>query len=100
MLQNSEYAVKFFDLDSTIIHFHILHLTPWRHNRWFKLSRYHRTPSVSPGELEGNLRGTPQSLLLCFMRKMFQWQPENRASAKELLADAWLKSSQFNVGFG
>jgi serine/threonine protein kinase len=28
---------------------------------------------------------------LAFIRKMLQWHPEDRASAKELLEDAWLK---------
>lgn len=49
--------------------------------------------SISLEKLDGNLQGTQQSLFLCFMRKMLQWQPENRASAKELLADPWLKSN-------
>lgn len=44
-------------------------------------------------KLEDNLRDTEQILFLCFMRKMLQWQPEDRASAKELLADPWLKST-------
>ncbi|KAL4915476.1 hypothetical protein BDW62DRAFT_219381 [Aspergillus aurantiobrunneus] len=35
-------------------------------------------------KLEENLRHSQQSLFLCFMRKTLRWQPENRASAKEL----------------
>ncbi|KAJ5900246.1 protein kinase [Penicillium subrubescens] len=73
MLQNSEYAMKFFDHDGN----------------WIGTAEI---PSISLEKLEGNLRDTQQSLFLCFMRKMLQWKPENRASAKELLADPWLKS--------
>lgn len=96
MLPNSEYAMKFFDLDGTIIHFisSLLHYggtTDGSNSGNWKGTA--EIPSVSLEELEGNLRGTPQSLFLSFMQKMFQWQPENRASAKELLADPWLRST-------
>ncbi|KAF3385025.1 hypothetical protein F1880_001841 [Penicillium rolfsii] len=74
MLQNSEYAMKFIDRDG----------------HWIGTAEI---PSISLEKLEGNLQGTQQSLFLRFMRKMLQWQPENRASAKELLADPWLKSN-------
>ncbi|KAJ5948102.1 protein kinase [Penicillium verhagenii] len=74
MLQNSEYAHNFFDSDGN-----------WRGNA--------KIPSISFETLEGNLRDTRQRSFLCFMRKMLQWKPEDRDSAKELLADPWLKSS-------
>lgn len=74
MLQNSEYASNFFDRDGN-----------WRGNA--------EIPSISLEILEGNLRDTRQRSFLCFMRKMLQWQPEDRDSAKELLADPWLKST-------
>ncbi|KAJ5909550.1 protein kinase [Penicillium tannophilum] len=70
MLQNSEYAMKFFDSDGAA-----------------------DIPSVSLENLEKNLQDTQKSLFLCFMRKMLQWKPENRSSAKELLADPWLRST-------
>ncbi|KAJ5715761.1 protein kinase [Penicillium malachiteum] len=73
MLQGSEYAAKFFDSDGN-----------WRSAA--------EIPCTSLEKLERNLQGTQQSSFLCFMRKMLQWQPENRASAKELLADPWLRS--------
>ncbi|KAL3462503.1 protein kinase [Aspergillus heterothallicus] len=76
ILQNSEYAMKFFDSDG----------------HWIGTAEI---PSISLEKLEGNLQGAQQSLFLCFMRKMLQWQPENRASAKELLADPWLKLSKY-----
>ncbi|PIG85343.1 serine/threonine protein kinase [Aspergillus arachidicola] len=74
MLRNSEYAMKFFDNDGN----------------WIGSAEI---PSISIETLENNLRDTQQSLFLCFMRKMLQWQPEDRASAKELLADPWLNST-------
>jgi hypothetical protein len=49
-------------------------------------------PSLTLEQLEGNLHGTQQKLFLEFMRKMLQWRPEERASAKGLLSDPWLKS--------
>ncbi|KAJ6024953.1 serine/threonine protein kinase [Penicillium herquei] len=73
MLQASEYAVKFFNSDGD-----------WKGAA--------EIPCTSLEKLERNLQGTQQISFLCFMRKMLQWQPKNRASAKELLADPWLKS--------
>ncbi|PLB44857.1 protein kinase [Aspergillus steynii IBT 23096] len=73
MLRDSEYAMKFFDSDGN----------------WIGIAE---VLSVSLETLEASLRGTQQSLFLCFMRKMLQWQPGNRTSAKELLADPWLRS--------
>ncbi|KAE8408655.1 protein kinase [Aspergillus pseudonomiae] len=72
-LQKSEYANDFFDSDGN-----------WKGNA--------EIPSISLETLEGNLRHTQQTSFLCFMRKMLQWKPEDRASAKELLADPWLQS--------
>ncbi|KAE8152754.1 protein kinase [Aspergillus avenaceus] len=73
MLKNSEYATNFFDSDGN-----------WIGNA--------EIPSISLEKLEGNLQDTQQSLFLCFLRKMLRWLPEDRATAKELLADPWLKS--------
>ncbi|KAI9037188.1 uncharacterized protein KD926_000761 [Aspergillus affinis] len=68
MLHNSEYAMKFFDPDGN----------------WIDTAEI---PSMSLEKLEENLENTQQNLFPCFMREMLQWQPEDRASAKELLAD-------------
>ncbi|PWY83804.1 protein kinase [Aspergillus sclerotioniger CBS 115572] len=65
MLRRSEYAREFFDTEGS-----------WKHAT----------------EIPSNLRGTHQEQFLCFLRKMLQWRPKNRASAKELLSDPWLKS--------
>ncbi|KAL3482821.1 kinase-like domain-containing protein [Aspergillus germanicus] len=42
-------------------------------------------PTTPPDRLKANLQGEKQALFLRFMRKMVQWRPEDRASAKELL---------------
>ncbi|RDW61134.1 putative Serine protein kinase [Aspergillus mulundensis] len=73
-LRKSEYARKFFDDEGN----------------WTGIAE---VPSRHLEKLEGNLRDSSQTLFLGFMRKMLQWEPENRASAKELLADPWLKST-------
>ncbi|OOF98767.1 hypothetical protein ASPCADRAFT_162455 [Aspergillus carbonarius ITEM 5010] len=74
MLRHSEYTGEFFDAKGN-----------WKHAT--------KIPSVSLEKLEGNLRGASQDLFLCFLRRMLQWRPEDRASAKELLSDPWLRSS-------
>lgn len=49
-------------------------------------------PSTTLEQREGILQGEQQQLFLAFMRKMLQWRPEERSSARELLADQWLLS--------
>jgi serine/threonine protein kinase len=49
-------------------------------------------PTTPLDRLEANLQGDKQALFHCFMRKMHQWRPEDRASAKELLSDPWLRT--------
>jgi hypothetical protein len=36
------------------------------------------------------LEGRNKEMFLAFMRKMLQWRPEDRKTAKELLQDPWL----------
>lgn len=47
-------------------------------------------PPISLEELETNLEGTDKVLFLKFMRKMLQWDPKDRYTAKQLLDDEWL----------
>lgn len=42
-------------------------------------------------EIETNLQAKDKELFLQLMRKMLQWVPERRSTAKELLRDPWLK---------
>ena len=39
---------------------------------------------------EENLEGSNQEAFLRFVRKMVQWRPEDRQTARELLEDDWL----------
>lgn len=40
---------------------------------------------------EENLEGKEKVVFLQFVRKMLQWLPEDRKSAKELMDDPWLE---------
>ncbi|KAL9117857.1 MAG: hypothetical protein Q9187_005600 [Circinaria calcarea] len=40
---------------------------------------------------EENLEGEEKALFLQFLRKMLQWRPEDRQSAKELMENPWLQ---------
>jgi len=48
-------------------------------------------PAISLEVSEENLEGKKKALFLQFMRKMLQWKPEERKSARELLEDPWLR---------
>jgi serine/threonine protein kinase len=39
---------------------------------------------------EEYLEGKNKEMFLKFMRKMLQWRPEDRQTAKQLLEDPWL----------
>lgn len=47
-------------------------------------------PTISLEDSEKYLEGDQKAGFLQFMRKMLQWVPEERQSAKELLGDPWL----------
>ena len=47
-------------------------------------------PPVTLEEAETNLEGSDKALFLQFMRKMLQWDPQKRCTAKQLLEDEWL----------
>lgn len=38
-----------------------------------------------------SLQGDEKSLFLTFIRRMLQWLPEDRSTARELLEDPWLE---------
>jgi serine/threonine protein kinase len=48
--------------------------------------------SSSLEDEEENLEGEEKAQFLAFIRKMLQWRPEDRLSAKELLGDPWLSA--------
>ncbi|KAK0629587.1 kinase-like domain-containing protein [Bombardia bombarda] len=47
--------------------------------------------SVSLEEIETNLEGEDKKLFMQVMRKMLQWKPEDRSTAKDMLQDPWIK---------
>ncbi|KAK9384674.1 kinase-like domain-containing protein [Lipomyces mesembrius] len=73
-LQRSDYASEFFDDDGN-----------WEGGI--------EIPPMSLEDFEKNLHGSSKVPFLQFMRKMLQWAPEARPSAKELLSDPWLTAS-------
>lgn len=66
-------------------------------------------PDLVPGEnftlsnLTPMLSGEDKELFIKFAKRMLTWVPEERATAKELLSDPWLKTSvvcERTTGFG
>ena len=49
-------------------------------------------PNISLEHSESQLTGEDKASFLDFMRKMLQWVPEQRQTAKQLLDHEWLKS--------
>ena len=49
-------------------------------------------PQKSFEDSEKYLEGNRKELLIQFLRKMLQWDPEKRPSARELLNDPWLNT--------
>jgi serine/threonine-protein kinase SRPK3 len=47
--------------------------------------------STSLEEIETALAGEDKKRFMQFMRKMLQWDPDDRSTAKELLKDPWLQ---------
>ena len=50
-------------------------------------------PNTTLEAAEVYLEGESYTLFLYFMRKMLQWVPDERLSARELLMDPWLNAS-------
>ena len=49
-------------------------------------------PDASLEGEDGVFSGKEKQEFLAFMRRMLQWRPADRSSAKELLEDPWLQS--------
>ncbi|KAG8630738.1 hypothetical protein KVT40_002357 [Elsinoe batatas] len=52
----------------------------------------HLPENVSLEQFESFMAGEKKLAFLKFLRRMLQWRPEDRATAKELLDDPWLNS--------
>ncbi|KAE9967258.1 hypothetical protein EG328_008312 [Venturia inaequalis] len=57
-----------------------------------------KIPKTSLEESEHNLEGENKYLFLAFVRKMLKWRAEERGTARELLADTWLRDGDTFVG--
>ncbi|KAL4782151.1 kinase-like domain-containing protein [Aspergillus varians] len=53
-------------------------------------------PHCSLEESEEYLEGESKEMFMLFIRKMLQWDPEERQSARELLSDHWLNERELN----
>jgi len=51
-------------------------------------------PKTSLEDSERNLEGENKILFLTFVRKMLKWKPEERSTARDLLADTWLRDGE------
>ena len=49
--------------------------------------------ATSLEESEENLDGSNKEAFLRFMRRILQWEPERRQTAKQLLQDPWLTAA-------
>lgn len=95
MLEKCEHANKYFDSSGkahqALISFFSFYVSdPWKIGKWKCLAEI---PTTSLEEIESNLQGEQQEEFLRFIRKMLQWRPEDRPTAKELLSDPWLSST-------
>jgi len=63
--------------------------------RWFEPDGVFKRQNLIPqgttlADSVTNMEGEDKRLFLKFVHRMLQWLPENRSTAKELLADPWL----------
>ena len=49
-------------------------------------------PRISLEDSEEYLEGANKKMFMDFIRKMLQWDPNERLSARELLLDPWLNN--------
>lgn len=74
LIQRGERSPEFFDVQD---------------GRW--ISEHPLREPTSLEQIEENLERREQERFLRFLRKMLAWRPEERATAKELLDDEWLR---------
>lgn len=75
LLARGEYTSKFFSSEGVFLH-------PELHGG-----------KVTLEQLEGTIEDSAErEMFLRLMRKMLQWDPEGRSSARELVNDPWIQS--------
>lgn len=52
-------------------------------------------PHTSLEKAETRLEGKDKDMFLRFVKKLLQWEPEKRATAKELIFDPWLRGDLY-----
>ena len=65
------------------------------HTNVINLGRWKGLADIPQNSLEDSekyLEGKEKESLIQFVRKMLQWDPEERQSARELLTDSWLNN--------
>jgi serine/threonine protein kinase len=55
-------------------------------------------PARGLEEEEKYFEGEEKRMFLAFLRKMLQWRPEDRQTAKELLTDPWFEEGHSELG--
>ena len=58
-----------------------------------QLRKLHPRYQIRTEDEEENLEGEEKKVFIQFLKKMTQWLPEDRLSAKELMEDLWLDIS-------
>ena len=90
-LQRSKFASRYFDEDGHFFNSNFAcHIMLTRNSGVGKWKGCAEIPTTSLEDSEENLEGENKALFLQFMRKMLQWKPEDRHSARDLLEDPWL----------
>ncbi|PYH92182.1 kinase-like protein [Aspergillus ellipticus CBS 707.79] len=72
-----------------------LRKSPYSLKYWDSSGQWKSSVEVPHNSLEDSeeyLEGEDKKMLMQFVRKMLQWDPEKRQSARELLTDPWLTS--------
>lgn len=94
LLVRGHLANKFFSDKAMAYHFHyilVLYLADSRDPPATFTPGIDLPASNSLEEIEKHLERDEKRRFLEFMRKMIQWAPEQRSTARELFQDAWLQ---------